>query len=63
MSKGHHAHRRKSYGRRQHDLRERTSRQRLDGSSLDLDDETTQADDGFVFVDDRHRGAQLTLGR
>jgi hypothetical protein len=28
MAKGHHAHRRRAYGRRQHELRERRSRQR-----------------------------------
>jgi hypothetical protein len=60
VSKGHHAHRRKSYGRRQHDLRERTTRRQPDGSQFDLENEAA-ATDGYAFADDRHR-VQIALG-
>ncbi len=60
MSKGHHAHRRKSYGRRQHDLRERTTRRQPDAGQLDLENEGSIAD-AFALGDDRQR-VQLALG-
>ena len=60
MSKGHQAHRRRSYGRRQHDVRERSERRQFESRSLELDDEQP-ARDAFAF-DDRHRVAQLAIG-
>ena len=60
MGKGHHAHRRKSYGRRQHDLRERTTRRQPDAGQFELETEASVGDT-FAFGDDRHR-VQLALG-
>ena len=51
MSKRHHSSRRRSYGRRQHELRERSERQDpvsiTEGHSEPLDGES----DGFAFLD------------
>jgi hypothetical protein len=51
MSKRHQSSRRRSYGRRQHEVRERTDR-RSDGSDLEVVQEATEQDrDGFSFFD------------
>lgn len=51
MSKRHQSSRRRSYGRRQHEVRERADR-RPDGSDLEVVQEATEQDrDGFSFFD------------
>jgi hypothetical protein len=51
MSKRHQSSRRRSYGRRQHEVRERADR-RSDGPDLESTQEATeQGPDGFSFFD------------
>ena len=50
MSKRHHSSRRRSYGRRQHELRERTERQ--EPVSTEIHSEPRDGErDGFAFLD------------
>lgn len=59
MSKRHQSSRRRSYGRRQHELRERTERQ-PDPSALDHRAESVDGDrDGFAFLDLDMSGRRL----
>ncbi len=64
MSKRHQSSRRKSYGRRQHELRERADRQHLpdpgDGS-WDADPDTRSAD-RFAFLDPGSARLRFALG-
>ncbi len=59
MSKRHHSSRRRSYGRRQHELRERTERQ--DPVSVaDRRSESTEGErDGFAFLEVDLSGRRL----
>jgi hypothetical protein len=51
MSKRHQSSRRRSYGRRQHEVRERADR-RSEGPDLEATQEATEQDlDGFSFFD------------
>ena len=64
MSKRHQSHRRKAYGRRQHELRERHERaQHVDGSVFELDDWGSMApSDPLTFVDPRSPRLRFALG-
>ena len=63
MSKRHQASRRKSYGRRQHELRERHERARLvQHGELGRDDELDGAADPFTFLDPRTARLHFALG-
>ena len=55
MSKRHQASRRKTYGRRQHEVRERTERRHAPEPTEFGDDEfaTTPSADGFSYADPR----------
>jgi hypothetical protein len=63
VSKRHHSSRRKSYGRRQHELRERHGRRHLP-ETMDLDDGPTPASaiDPLVFIDPRAPRLQFAVG-
>jgi hypothetical protein len=54
VSRRHHARRRRSYGRRQHELRQRRPRHDLD----DLARESMQRDDAFLTPRDGQRSAR-----
>lgn len=64
MSKRHQSSRRKSYGRRQHEVRERHDRgQHVDGAAFDLDDWGTGApSDPLAFVDPRAPRFRFAMG-
>jgi hypothetical protein len=64
MSKGHHARRRKSYGRRQHEVRERHDRsQHAEGSALDRDEWGSGApSDPLSFLDPRTPRFRFAIG-
>jgi hypothetical protein len=64
MSKRHQSHRRKAYGRRQHEVRERHERtQHVDGSVFELDDWGSVApSDPLAFVDPRSPRFRYALG-
>ena len=64
MSKRHQSNRRKSYGRRQHELAERRQRDHQpDGIELALDDVAPAAlADRFAFLDPRTPRLQFALG-
>jgi hypothetical protein len=64
VSKRHQSNRRKSYGRRQHELSERRQRDHQpDGVELVLDDVAlTARADRFAFLDLRTPGLQFALG-
>jgi hypothetical protein len=64
MSKRHQSHRRKTYGRRQHEVRERLERaQHVDGSAFELDDWGSGApSDPLAFVDPRSPRFRFALG-
>lgn len=51
MSKRHHSSRRRSYGRRQHELRERTERQDPASISESHSEPLDGERDGFAFLD------------
>ncbi len=64
MSKRHQSSRRKAYGRRQHELRERAERRHLP-ESLDLDDgrpATSSAIDPLVYLDPRTPRLHFAIG-
>ena len=62
MSKRHQSNRRKSYGRRQHELHERSQRdQQPDASGHALDDVATGAD-RLSFLDSRSSRLRYALG-
>jgi hypothetical protein len=64
MSKRHQSHRRKAYGRRQHEVRERHERgQHVDASVFELDDWGSAAPaDPLAFVDPRSPRLRFALG-
>jgi hypothetical protein len=64
MSKRHQSHRRKAYGRRQHEVRERNERtQHVDASVFELDDWGSVApSDPLAFVDPRSPRFRFALG-
>jgi hypothetical protein len=64
MSKRHQSHRRKAYGRRQHEVRERHERaQHVDASVFELDDWGSMApSDPLTFVDPRSPRLRFALG-
>ena len=64
MSKRHTASRRKTYGRRQHEVRERNDRsQHSEGFELDFGDRGTAAQaDPFGFMDPRSPRIRFALG-
>jgi len=64
VSKRHQSNRRKTYGRRQHELSERRQRDHQpDGVELVLDDVApTALADRFAFLDLRTPGLQFALG-
>ena len=63
MSKRHQSSRRKSYGRRQHELRERIERRRdHEEPVLAWDDESPNGSDPLGFLDRRASGLRLALG-
>ena len=64
MSKRHQSSRRKSYGRRQHELRERSDRQHLPERVEFAWDDSTQSSaiDPFAFLDPRTPRLRFALG-
>jgi hypothetical protein len=64
MSKRHQSHRRKAYGRRQHEVRERQERaQHVAASVFELDDWGSVAPaDPLAFVDPRSPRLRFALG-
>ena len=64
MSKRHQANRRRSYGRRQHELHEREVRRHFpEPSELTTDDAgTTSSSDPFAFMDPRSPRLRYALG-
>ena len=63
MSKRHQSSRRKAYGRRQHELRERTERARLPERELAWDEGTdVPPADPFAFLDPRAPRLRFALG-
>jgi len=64
MSKRHQSNRRRSYGRRQHELRERASRYHApDPSGLEFDEAgATTSNDPFAFMDPRLPRLRYGLG-
>jgi hypothetical protein len=64
MSKRHQSHRRKAYGRRQHEVRERHERaQHVDASVFALDDWGSVAPaDPLAFMDPRSPRLRFALG-
>jgi hypothetical protein len=64
MSKRHQSHRRRAYGRRQHEVRERHERaQHVDASVFELDDWGSVAPvDPLAFVDPRSPRLRFALG-
>jgi hypothetical protein len=64
MSKRHQSHRRKAYGRRQHEVRERHERgQHVDAPVFELDDWGSVAPaDPLAFVDPRSPRLRFALG-
>ena len=64
MSKRHQSSRRKSYGRRQHELRERADRRHLP-EAIDLDEgrpATASAIDPLVYLDPRSPRLHFAIG-
>lgn len=64
MSKRHQSSRRKSYGRRQHEVRERNDRaQHTDSAAFDIDEWGTSApSDPLSFLDPRSPRYRFALG-
>ena len=64
MSKGHHARRRKSYGRRQHEVRERHDRtQHSEASAFELEEWGSGApSDPLSFLDPRTPRFRYAIG-
>ena len=65
MSKRHQAHRRKNYGRRQHEVRERRSRDLLPGEDEPMLDDlgpTAAMPDRLAFLDPRTPRLRFALG-
>jgi hypothetical protein len=63
MSKRHQSHRRKAYGRRQHEVRERHERaQHVDASMFELDWGSVAPADPLTFVDPRSPRLRFALG-
>jgi hypothetical protein len=59
MSKRHHSSRRRSYGRRQHELRERTERQDPASAAEPRSEPPDGEYDGFTFLDLEFIGRRL----
>ena len=63
MSKRHQSHRRKAYGRRQHEVRERHEREHhVDASALELDWGSVAPADPLTFGDPRSPRLRFALG-
>ena len=64
MSKRHQSHRRKAYGRRQHELRERTERVRMPEHTAFSRDDAADATSGdpFAFLDPRAARLHFAVG-
>jgi hypothetical protein len=64
MSKGHHARRRKSYGKRQHEVRERHDRwQHAEASSIEREEwGSASPSDPLAFLDPRSPRFRFAIG-